>query len=378
MKLILSVFALITSGFLHAQQSIDSENPFNPFAGGQFPDTNGEHINAHGGGMLYQNGVYYWFGEHKGAGKMGNKAFDGVHCYRSTNLKDWVDEGIVMKVSDDPQSLIAAGCVIERPKVIYNKATKKYVMWFHHELKDQGYAAALTGVAVSDKVVGPYRYLRSFRPNAGSWPLNFTEEQQNSKEPEPERGTEEWKAWVTAGGYVRRDFEGGQMSRDMTLYVDEDGKAYHIASSEQNQTLHIRELTGDYLGFTGKYKRIFPGGRNEAPAIFFKDGVYYLITSGLTGWKPNPARSAMANNLMGEWKSLGNPSRGTEEQINTTFHSQSTYVINVDNAGEQFILMADRWRPENAIDGRYIWIKIAFEDNQPILNWDNVVRKQQE
>ena len=26
------------------------------------------YINAHGGGMLYDNGTYYWFGEHKIAG----------------------------------------------------------------------------------------------------------------------------------------------------------------------------------------------------------------------------------------------------------------------------------------------------------------------
>ena len=74
--------------------------------------------------------------------------------------------------------------------------------------------------------------------------------------------------------FVKRDLEGGQMSRDMTLFVDDDGKAYHIYSSEDNLTLQIAELSDDYLSHTGKYIRIFPGGHNEAPAIFKKDGIY--------------------------------------------------------------------------------------------------------
>lgn len=45
--------------------------------------------------------------------------------------------------------------------------------------------------------------------------------------------TPEWTKAVEEGLFVRRDFEGGQMSRDMTVYVDEDKKAYHIFASEE-------------------------------------------------------------------------------------------------------------------------------------------------
>jgi hypothetical protein len=34
-----------------------------------------------------------------------------------------------------------------------------------------------------------------------------------------------------------------------------------------------------------------------------------------------------------------------------------------------FIYMGDRWTPKNAIDGRYIWLPILFEDGKPILRW---------
>lgn len=353
--------------------SIGYAQRFTETQGGIWPDNNGIHINAHGGGILYQNGRYYWFGEHKTEGQLGNKAWVGVHCYSSINLKDWKDEGVALEMSEDTSSLLVKGCILERPKVIYNEKTRKYVMWFHHELKGQGYKAAMTGLAVSDNVTGPYTYIRSVRPNAGIWPVNFNAESAKSIGSMPERGSEAWQQWVRDGGFLVRDFEGGQMSRDMTLYVDTDGAAYHIAAAEENQTLHFRELTADYLDFTGKYKRVFPGGRNEAPAIFRKDGQYYLISSGLTGWKPNPGRSGVADALMGEWKELGNPCRGTDEEVETTFHSQSTYVIDVAGMGKDFILMADRWTPENAIDGRYIWIKIEFEQKQPILRWTNVL-----
>jgi hypothetical protein len=207
-------------------------------------------------------------------------------------------------------------------------------------------------------------------PNPGVWPENATEA--HKTEPiEVADKDPEWEQKVAAGAFLQRDFEGGQMSRDMTLFVDDDGSAYHIASSEENRTLHIGKLTDDYLDFTDEYVRIFPGGRNEAPAIFKKDGKYYMITSGLTGWAPNPARSAVSDNMMKGWKQLGNPVRGTEEQKNTTFESQSTFILPVAGKKDTFIFMADRWRPKNPIDGRYIWLPIEFEDDKPILKWQD-------
>ena len=66
---------------------------------------------------------------------------------------------------------------------------------------------------------------------------------------------------------------------------------------------------------------------------------------------------------------MGDPSRGTEAQNKTTFWSQSTYIIPVMGKKNAFIYMGDRWTPKNAIDGRYIWLPILFEDGKPILRW---------
>lgn len=334
-----------------------------------WPDDSGVHINAHGGGFLFYGGVYYWFGEHKEPGRS-NRAEAGVHVYASSDLYNWEDKGIAFAVVEDTTSLIRKGTVIERPKVIYNKKTEKFIMWFHHELYGQGYDAALIGVAIADEITGPYEYVESLRPHAEIWPQNFLEEQKNAEYNEEMMSDSDYRTnAIREGYYTVRDFEGGQMSRDMTLFVDDDGTAYHIAATEENYTLMISELNEEYTGFTERWIRLLPGGHNEAPAIFKKDGIYYMIMSGATGWTPNAARSAKAGNMFGPWKSLGNPARGTVEQVSTTFESQSTFILRVEGKEDAFIYMGDRWRPNNHIDGRYIWLPIEFEENRPVIRW---------
>ncbi|MBN1844419.1 MAG: family 43 glycosylhydrolase [Sedimentisphaerales bacterium] len=340
-----------------------------------WPDDNGVHINAHGGGILLYAGTYYWFGEHKTAGRRGNRANVGVHCYSSTDLYHWRDEGVALGVSDDPQSVIFRGCIIERPKVIHNAKTGKFVMWFHLELIGQGYEAARTGLAVSDKVTGPYRFIESLRPNAGCWPENLPAAQRTGAADEQalERNSEPWRRQAAAGLFVRRDFEGGQMSRDMTLFVDDDGKAYHIHASEENQTLHISQLSDDYLSFSGRYVRVLPGGHNEAPAVFKRRGKYYLISSGCTGWAPNAARLAVADSIWGPWKSLGNPCVGVNPQNGMgpekTFGGQSTFVLPVAGTPDAYVALFDLWRPRDAIDGRYLWLPIRFTPEGIRIEW---------
>lgn len=362
-KLLFATFVFSLFGL-----SGNCQNTFNP--GEIWLDSNNVHINAHGGGVLFHQGVYYWVGEHKVAGKAGNKAEVGLRIYSSTDLYNWTNEGVGLAVVNEIGHDIEHGAILERPKIIYNKKTNKFVMWFHLELKGKGYEAARTAVAISDTPAGPYTYLRSYRPNAGFWPLNYPDSLKQIT------FNKEYKTWPekiranTRGRFLHRDFEFGQMSRDMTVFVDSDEKAYHIASSEENQTLHISELSDDYTNFTGRYIRVFPGAANEAPSICKKDGVYYMITSGCTGWKPNPGRSAKTTDIMGEWESLGNPFLG--EEAETSFRSQSTHIIDIEGKGEQFIYMGDRWTPENAIDGRYIWLPLEFKDEKPFLNWQNI------
>ncbi|GGF22187.1 glycoside hydrolase family 43 protein [Flavobacterium limi] len=342
-------------------------NSFEP--GKLWKDTDGVHINAHGGGVIFVDGIYYWYGEFKTEGKGGNTALKGVSCYSSKDLYNWHNEGIVLKVEENLKSEITKGCIMERPKVVFNKKTGKYVMWFHLELKGKGYDAARAGVAMSDSPKGPFTYKKSYRPNKGVWPIGFKEEWKSASADQKnlKSWTPEWLTAIENGMLVRRDFEKGQMSRDMTIYVDDDEKAYLIHSSEENLTLHISELTDDYLDFTDKWTRMSPAGHNEAPAVFKKDGIYYMITSGCTGWDPNEARSFKSKSIWGPWESLGNPCIGKDAEL--TFHSQSTYIFPVLGKKDQFIFMADRWKPDNPIDGTYIWLPIKINKEKPILNW---------
>ncbi len=158
------------------------------------------------------------------------------------------------------------------------------------------------------------------------------------------------------------------MARDMNLFLDDNGKAYHIYSSEENSTIHISELSDDYLSYSGRYARAFPNRYMEAPTIFkTSGGQYYFIASDCTGWSPNAARSAVAENIFGPWRELGNPCIG--EDSSTTFHSQSTFILPVLGKTDAFIFMADRWTPENPVDGKYIWLPLKISDNRIVLEW---------
>lgn len=281
-------------------------------------DDKGELINAHGGGLLYSNGIYYWFGE-----KRGRKSSQGVNVYSSKDLYNWKFEALALAHETDTLSDITVGSVMERPKVIYNKKTGKYVMWFHLELKGKGYSAARAGVAVSDKITGPYKFLSSFRPN-------------------------------------------GNMSRDMGLFVDDDGSAWHIYSSRENYDLRITKLNDDYLSSATQDSLLFSRHR-EAPALFKYQGKYYLVTSGCTGWSPNMASLHVAESLFGPWKLLGNPMSGIDAEL--TFHGQSTFVLPIPGTKDQFIFMADKWNPNDLRDSRYLWLPVQFRNNQPLIEW---------
>ena len=345
-------------------------------------DNDGHHINAHGGGILKYGDTYYWFGEHKDDHT--SNALVGVTCYASKDLLNWRNCGVALSVTDPPAgrefritdlgSDIERGCILERPKVIYNPVTKKFCMWFHLELKGQGYNAARYGVAVADRPEGPYKFLYSQRADAGMWPMEFESSLASGKllaeldtmdVKHYKDWTPAWREAVDKGVFVKRDFSEGQMSRDMTLFIDDDGKAYHIFSSEENLTLHIAELTGDYLHHTGRYTRVAPAGHNEAPAIFKHNGTYWMITSGCTGWDPNEARMFSAPSIWGPWTQHPNPCRGPKAEL--TFGGQSTFVLPLDNG--TYIFMADIWRPRHPSDARYIWLPIEFEDGKPIIRW---------
>ncbi|MCM1107440.1 MAG: glycoside hydrolase family 43 protein [Clostridium sp.] len=364
-RFIATVWCMLGLCVLHAQDDLFRPRQF-------WPDSKGHHINAHGGNVLFHDGRYYWYGENRPF--RGFTTEVGVEVYSSTDLLHWEDEGVALSVSDSAGSVIERGCIMERPKVVYNAKTGKFVMLFHLELKGQGYAAARVGFAVSDSPVGPFRFLRSLRPNAGVWPVEFGRRERRKArrlrgEDYREWWTPEWRDAVVKGLLLNRDLSGGQMSRDMTVFVDDDGKAYHIYSAEENLTLNMAELTEDYLDYTGRYTRIAPGGQNEAPVVMKHDGMYWLITSGCTGWDPNEARMFSAPSLWGPWTQHASPCRGPEAR--RTFGAQGTYAFPVPGKGEDaYIFMADVWNPRHLSESLHVWLPVEFDTaGVPVLRW---------
>ena len=92
-----------------------------------WPDDRGQHIQAHGGGIIKLGDTYYWFGEDRAQGLDRAKRY--VSCYSSKDLAHWTFRNQVIKLADPENS--GRGWVLERPKVFYNPKTKKYVMYMH-------------------------------------------------------------------------------------------------------------------------------------------------------------------------------------------------------------------------------------------------------
>jgi beta-xylosidase len=293
---------------------------------GKLYDTDHHLVNAHGAGVMYHNGVYYLFGEIKKGTtwEVPNQSWEdyrvpagGISCYSSKDLKHWKYEGVALaSIKGQPDNDLDTGRVIERPKVIYNSKTKQFVMWMHIDKKDYSYSQS--GVAISDNPIGPYHYISSVKPN-------------------------------------------GQMSRDMTLFKDDDGKAYLIYSSEQNNTMQVCLLSDDYLSPTKTFSRILVNRRREAPALFKNEGKYYLITSDCSGWSPNAATYAVADNILGPYNENGNPCVGPG--ANTTFQSQSTYIIKVKGKNN-YLFMADRWNKTDLEKSDYLWLPLNVSNGK--------------
>lgn len=341
--------------------------------GSVWKDTENTPIQAHGGQvqrLTYTDPVtgervtkWVWVGEDKTNGYRG-----GVCAYTSDDLYNWESQGVIMRNVPSREALdtdeyfkeVYKGCtseeldntalcldaekaVIERPKLIYNEKNDRYVLWFHAdgptEKNDSNYAAACAGVAVSDSPFGPYKFIDRYR-------LNTCPADQEDFFP---------------------DSKG--MARDMNLFTDVDGTAYIIYSSEENYTLYISKLNDDYTYLAtapekavyGKdFIRIMPGGHREAPAMFLKDGRYYLMTSGCTGWDPNQASYCVADSVLGEWTEKGDPCKGDDNH--TTFDSQSTCIFNEPET-DTWIYMGDRWFSDRLNDSRYLWLPLNFKDN---------------
>lgn len=307
------VFVLLATFFMAdlppadaAAQTISNGTPWK--------DVNNGSLQAHAGSILKVGSTYYWYGEDK----IHNSAnFKAVTVYSSTDLKNWTWRSYALKTDSHAELGYAK---IERPKVIYNESTGKYVLWGHYE-DGAGYTLARVAVATSDTPTGPFTYRGSFQPN-------------------------------------------GKASRDMTIFKDTDGQAYLFSSSDNNYNLRLYKLTPDYLGIAEEMNMIYEGDHREAPAVVKKGSLYYLITSGATGWYPNQAMYSTATSLNGPWselKPLGDAS---------TFYTQPAFIFTVEGSTTSSIVyVGDRWNSSSLSDSRYVWLPLNLNGTTATMTY---------
>lgn len=275
------------------------------YPGRPWLDTEGKRIQAHGGSVIYIDGTYYWYGENKEktTGTSGIEHW-GVRAYSSKDLYNWKDEGVIIPPEpDDPNSSLHPSCHMDRPHIIYNKKTKKYVCWLKLMNKDNTQAST---ILTADNFLGPYtKVTQDLRPL-------------------------------------------GMDAGDFDLAVAEDGKAYYYFERVHSEMI-CADLTEDYTDVTGYYSTHFPQPYppfvREAPAHFIRNGKHYLVTSGTTGYFPNPSEVAIADTWHGPFRVLGDPHPNDESR--SSYHSQISSVFKVEGKKDLYIACADRWAPEH-------------------------------
>jgi hypothetical protein len=75
--------------------------------------------------------------------------------------------------------------------------------------------------------------------------------------------------------------------------------------------------------------------------------------------------------MLGSWRNLGECFDGEPALAKISYDSQPTYVLPVAGKPGAFIFLADRWRPKDAIDGRYVWLPVRWLDGKPRLAWSD-------
>jgi hypothetical protein len=350
----------------------DVTTTYEEFRPGQvWLDTSGKRIQAHGGSILtLSDGTFLWYGENKERTVPGADVWHwGMRAYRSRDLYNWEDLGtFIPPQPEDPSSPLHPAQMADRPHILYSSATGTYVCWIKIMSQEAGIQEMT--ILVADNVLGPYEIARTgFRPL-------------------------------------------GMNAGDFDLVLDPDTGRAVVVFEKVHTELIVADLTDDLTDVTGRWSSHFPHPSppwvREAPAFFRRNGRSYLITSGTSGYFPNPSEAAVADDIHGPWTVLGDvhpsdPSR-------TSFGSQISSVFQNPTRSDLYIGLGDRWLPgldpsapsvfdrmaelasAGDLDGAlalsggtvggvpveqttwqadYVWLPIRFEGERPIIEWQD-------
>lgn len=262
-------------------------------------DDHGNIVNAHGACIVEEKGRYYLFGEWKSDE---SNAFPGFSCYSSDDLVNWKFERVVLTVQ--PDGILGPNRVGERVKVMKCPSTGEFVMFMHAD--DMEYKDPYIGYATCKTINGEYQL---------QGPLLY---------------------------------QGKPVQRwDMGTFQDTDGKGYLLIHHGP-----IYRLSDDYQSIEMEVAHV--KGSGESPAMFKKDGIYYMLYSNLTSWEKNDNFYFTAPKIEGPWTKQGLfCPEGT-----LTYNSQSTFVFPLKRGNDTIpMFMGDRWSyPHQASAATYVWM----------------------
>lgn len=338
------------------------------FPGKVWLDTSGKRIQAHGGAVWYEDGVYYWYGENKEDtdGKNGIWT-SGIRCYTSKDLYNWQDEGLIIPPSDNPASNLYPTRRVDRPHIVKSDATGRYVCW----IKLSG-AEACFAILSAESMLGNWRI-----------------EKENY-------------------------YPGGHKVGDFDIIKDEQTGKHYLYSDIDHEAIACYALSEDCLTAEAEVSRSYEGLHapfcREGVALFEHEGNKYMLTSGMTGYIPNRSDSAVSKDWCEPFVPIGDPH--VDDASHASFNSQITKVFKVAGSKDLYIAMADRWVPEYVVDAKradaitrviasrydparypatdeerretvnspmlisantsiadYVWLPIRFTDGKPTISW---------
>ncbi len=268
--------------------------------GNMLRERNGD-VQAHAPGFCRIGDIWYMVGEDR------TRSPD-VNLYSSIDLVHWNFERKIIE-NGRTSSVLGNGRMIERPKILYNPDTEQFVVWCHWEQGD--YGASEAACFFCDEVKGDYQQAFAGRPL-------------------------------------------GIKSRDCNVFVDKDGKAYFISTTEDNNHIGLFELSDDYLSVVN-HTQLFPWQGREAPATVRIGNIYYMFSSACSGWDPNQCKLATTSNLRSGWSPLNDIGN------DIAFDTQAAAILEIKGTkATTYLYVGDRWQDPGLPESKTIMFPVTF------------------
>ncbi|MGM9476104.1 family 43 glycosylhydrolase [Pedobacter sp. GSP4] len=287
-------------------------------------DQMGKAVDAHDGEIAYFGGTYYLYGTSYDCGfEWNNKTapFCGFKTYSSKDMQNWKDEGYLFDAKTPLwQSRCDGktyGCF--RPHVIFNKKANLYVLWINVYDNVSGYR-----VFTSKSPIGPF-----------------------IEKPEPKISV---NSDMPAAGLNNGDHD---------LFIDDDGRGYLAFTDWRTKgTIVIEQLTDDYLTGTGRVVKSITTGQTEAPALFKRNGIYYLTYSD-----PNCGYCSGTGTSYRTAKSVFGPWSEGRKISDNSCGGQPSFVSTMKiNAETVYLYGSDLWNnaAKNEALANFYWAPLTF------------------